>query len=213
VASVATTLETEAASWSSSIPEDCKVINGQMNHLPIDTTVRRTISALRWEAKPHNQGYFNSGFDAAPTFDEVIFYKNGYKSNPRTDPDPRRTIFDRNIYQSHSFHSCQAQHRGVDPVWDELFPAEQARVVKLLVERVIVHPSGLDVRIRTGGLQSLVSELQRVVDDARTAPTSSRQASTCWTCPMTPPRHGTPLKCSPPPNLPQPAREKPLPKK
>jgi hypothetical protein len=79
--------------------EDCKIINGQMNYLPIDTTVRRTISAFRWQVKGHNQGYFNSGFDAAPTFDEVIFYKNGYKTDPRIDPDPRRTIFDRNIYQ------------------------------------------------------------------------------------------------------------------
>lgn len=79
--------------------EDCKVVNSQMNYLPINTTVRRTIIAFHWEAKPHNQGYFTSGFDAAPTFDEVIFYKNGYKTDPRTDPDPRRTIFDRNIYQ------------------------------------------------------------------------------------------------------------------
>lgn len=65
--------------------------------------------------------------------------------------------------------------RSIDPVWDELFPAEQARVVKLLVERVIVHPNGLDVRIRTSGLHSLVSELRAVVDGAKTAPTSSRQ--------------------------------------
>jgi hypothetical protein len=79
--------------------EDCKLVNGQMNYLPIKTTVRRTVSAFRWEAKSHNQGYFTSGFDAAPTFDEVIFYKNGYKTDPRTDPDPRRSIFDRNIYE------------------------------------------------------------------------------------------------------------------
>ncbi|MCL4206304.1 MAG: hypothetical protein KJ000_27795 [Pirellulaceae bacterium] len=79
--------------------EDCKLVSSQMNYLPIDTTVRRTISAFHWDAKSHNQGYFNSGFDAAPTFDEVIFYKNGYKTDPRNDPDPRRTIFDRNIYQ------------------------------------------------------------------------------------------------------------------
>jgi hypothetical protein len=79
--------------------EDCKIVNNQMNYLPIDTTVRRTISAFHFKAKGHNQGYFTSGFDAAPTFDEVIFYKNGYKTDPRVDPDPRRTIFDRNIYQ------------------------------------------------------------------------------------------------------------------
>jgi hypothetical protein len=79
--------------------EDCKIVNSQMNYLPINTTVRRSISAFHWEAKSHNQGYFTSGFDAAPTFEEVIFYKNGYKTDPRIDPDPRRTIFDRNIYQ------------------------------------------------------------------------------------------------------------------
>ncbi len=79
--------------------EDCKLINGQMNYLPIGTTMRKCVSMFRWSAESHNQGYFTSGFDAAPTFDEVIFYKNGYKTDPRIDPDPRRTIFDRNIYQ------------------------------------------------------------------------------------------------------------------
>ncbi len=79
--------------------EDCKIIGGQMNYLPIGTTVRRSVSAFNWSAESHSQGYFTSGFEAAPTFEEVIFYKNGYKVDPRTDPDPRRTIFDRNIYQ------------------------------------------------------------------------------------------------------------------
>jgi hypothetical protein len=79
--------------------EDCKIIRGQMNYLPISTTVRKCISMFNWKEKGHNQGYFTSGFDAAPTFEEVIFYKNGYKNDPRTHADPRRTIFDRNIYQ------------------------------------------------------------------------------------------------------------------
>ncbi|MFW5692824.1 MAG: hypothetical protein ACOCWL_01275 [Thermoguttaceae bacterium] len=79
--------------------EDCKMVSTQMNYLPIDTTLRRCVSAFNFRAKSHNQGYFNSGFDASPTFEEVIFYKNGYKTDPRSDPDPRRTIFDRNIYQ------------------------------------------------------------------------------------------------------------------
>ncbi len=79
--------------------EDCKIIRGQMNYLPIGTTVRRSISAFNWRVRGHNQGYFTSGFDAAPTFEEMIFYKNGYKDDPRTHADPRRTIFDRNIYQ------------------------------------------------------------------------------------------------------------------
>ncbi|MBN1458347.1 MAG: recombinase family protein [Armatimonadetes bacterium] len=47
----------------------------------------------------------------------------------------------------------------LDPVWNELFPAEQARIVGLLVERVDVHPDGLELRIRADGLRSLVAEI------------------------------------------------------
>jgi len=45
------------------------------------------------------------------------------------------------------------------PLWDELFPAEQARIVRLLVERVDLGPSGLRVKLRAEGLQTLVAEL------------------------------------------------------
>jgi site-specific DNA recombinase len=43
----------------------------------------------------------------------------------------------------------------LDPLWDELFPAEQARIVQLLVERVDVSPDGADIRLRTEGLKNL----------------------------------------------------------
>ena len=46
-------------------------------------------------------------------------------------------------------------------VWSELFPAEQARVVQLLVERVDVEEDALEVRIRAEGLASLVGELRQ----------------------------------------------------
>jgi Adenylate and Guanylate cyclase catalytic domain len=39
-------------------------------------------------------------------------------------------------------------------VWNELFPAEQARVVQLLVERLDVQRDALEVRIRAEGLAS-----------------------------------------------------------
>jgi hypothetical protein len=32
----------------------------------------------------------------------------------------------------------------LDPLWDELFPAEQARIVQLLVERVDISTEGAD---------------------------------------------------------------------
>jgi DNA invertase Pin-like site-specific DNA recombinase len=52
----------------------------------------------------------------------------------------------------------------LDPLWDELFPAEQMRIVQLLVERVEVHPDRLDVRLRTAGLTKLVDELNSPAD-------------------------------------------------
>ena len=48
----------------------------------------------------------------------------------------------------------------VDPMWEELFPAEQARIVQLLVERVDVGVDGIDIRLRTEGLASVVAELR-----------------------------------------------------
>lgn len=47
----------------------------------------------------------------------------------------------------------------LDPLWDELFPAEQARIVQLLVERVDISTEGADIRLRTEGLTSLVADL------------------------------------------------------
>jgi DNA invertase Pin-like site-specific DNA recombinase len=53
-------------------------------------------------------------------------------------------------------------HRALgelDPLWGQLFPAEQARIVRLLVERVVVGPTGADIQLRVEGLASLVRDL------------------------------------------------------
>jgi hypothetical protein len=47
----------------------------------------------------------------------------------------------------------------LDPLWDQLFPAEQARIIQLLVERVELGPTGADIRLRIAGLTSLVGDL------------------------------------------------------
>jgi site-specific DNA recombinase len=49
---------------------------------------------------------------------------------------------------------------SLDPVWEELFPAEQERIVQLLVRCVEVGPDGLDLELRAEGLESLVLELR-----------------------------------------------------
>jgi DNA invertase Pin-like site-specific DNA recombinase len=46
-----------------------------------------------------------------------------------------------------------------DPLWNELFPAEQARIIALLVERVDVRTDRVDIKLRIAGLTSLIGEL------------------------------------------------------
>ncbi len=48
----------------------------------------------------------------------------------------------------------------LDAIWDQLFPAEQTQIVKLLVEKVIVSPNDLEVRLRANGIERLVLELR-----------------------------------------------------
>jgi site-specific DNA recombinase len=57
----------------------------------------------------------------------------------------------------------------LDPLWDELFPTEQARLVQLLVERVDVTMHGVAIRLRTDGLGSLVAEMRSVTAPQRAA--------------------------------------------
>ena len=58
---------------------------------------------------------------------------------------------------------------SLDPMWDELFPAEQARVLQLLIERVEVHPDRLDLQLRVDGLQTLVADLRAGKTERRAA--------------------------------------------
>lgn len=58
---------------------------------------------------------------------------------------------------------------SLDPLWDELFPAEQTRIIQLLVERVEVHPDGLELKLRVDGLQMLVADLSARKSERRAA--------------------------------------------
>ena len=59
--------------------------------------------------------------------------------------------------------------QSLDPLWDELFPAEQARVLQLLIERVEVRPDGLELRFRVDGLQTLVADIGTAQAERRAA--------------------------------------------
>ena len=49
--------------------------------------------------------------------------------------------------------------RDFKGIWDRLIPAEQARIVRLLVQRVTVSSQGLAVDLRNNGIAMLASEL------------------------------------------------------
>jgi DNA invertase Pin-like site-specific DNA recombinase len=49
--------------------------------------------------------------------------------------------------------------RRFDGLWASLFPAEQARIVRLLVDRVTVSPQGLAVDLRNNGIATLARDL------------------------------------------------------
>ena len=56
---------------------------------------------------------------------------------------------------------------ALEPVWDELYPAEQARILRLLIERIDVAPDGISVTLHAAGIRSLVAEL---ADQERSRP-------------------------------------------
>jgi DNA invertase Pin-like site-specific DNA recombinase len=53
--------------------------------------------------------------------------------------------------------------RGLDAVWDQLFPAEQNRLTQLLVARVDVGSDGIGLHLRTEGIASLIAELRQPI--------------------------------------------------
>ena len=56
-------------------------------------------------------------------------------------------------------HAVKEALDQLDPLWDELFPVEQARIIHLLVDRVEIGAGGATVRLRLEGLASLVRDL------------------------------------------------------
>jgi site-specific DNA recombinase len=51
---------------------------------------------------------------------------------------------------------------GLDPLWDELFPAEQARVRQLPIARLDLGADGLKIRLRVDGRARMVQELSGI---------------------------------------------------
>ena len=49
----------------------------------------------------------------------------------------------------------------IDKVWGQLFPAEQSRIIQLLVDKVIVSPDNIDLRLHNNGIEQLTLEMNQ----------------------------------------------------
>ena len=47
----------------------------------------------------------------------------------------------------------------IDNVWDQLFPAEQFRIIKLMFEKIIVKPDNIDIQLWGNCIEQLALEI------------------------------------------------------
>lgn len=47
----------------------------------------------------------------------------------------------------------------IDQIWDQLFPAEQERIMRLLIKKVVVTPYTIEVQFRPNGIEILATEM------------------------------------------------------
>jgi hypothetical protein len=59
--------------------------------------------------------------------------------------------------------------RAFDDLWSELFPAEQARIVQLLVDRVDIAHNGANITLNVEGLASTLQDLRAAIDQTKAA--------------------------------------------
>ena len=48
--------------------------------------------------------------------------------------------------------------QSIDEVWDELFPAEQARIAHTLIDRITVRKDGISIAWKTEGMPKLLRD-------------------------------------------------------
>ena len=92
--------------------------------------------------------------------------------------DQLRAVFRQPEIIAGTWKAARAQESGIteanarealtrlDPLWGELFPAEQARIMGLLVERVDIGTEGMNVRLRMDGLAVLAREMTPDIGEA-----------------------------------------------
>lgn len=64
-------------------------------------------------------------------------------------------------YQGNSITELDVSEafQNVEGFWEDLFPIERNRLIRLLVDKVEIRETGIDMELRTNGLTTLIAEL------------------------------------------------------
>ena len=57
--------------------------------------------------------------------------------------------------------------QSVETFWEDLFPLERNRLIRLLVEKVEIRETGIDMELKTRGLTNLIIELSGLASEAK----------------------------------------------
>lgn len=79
-------------------------------------------------------------------------------------PEMMVRVWRESIKDNHGITEQQVRDglQNMHLIWDELFPLEQARLLRLLIEKIIVNHDRIDIRIHAEGLSSLIRDIEYV---------------------------------------------------
>lgn len=77
-------------------------------------------------------------------------------------PEMMVRVWRESIKDNHGITEQQVRDglQNMHLIWDELFPLEQARLLRLLIEKIIVNHDRIDIRIHAEGLNSLIRDIE-----------------------------------------------------
>jgi len=108
-----------------------------------------------------------SRVSAAEIETAVIDQMRGLLKEPEFIVSTWRTMCDEEEAMSET--EIRAALERLDPLWDELFPAEQAQVVRLMIRRVDVRLDGIDISFRVEGLARIARDLRPITEQRSAA--------------------------------------------
>lgn len=93
----------------------------------------------------------------------VITHLQGVLQSPQMIVETWRNLKTRNpqVTEMHVYEALTA----LGGIWNSLFIEERNRILRLLIERVVVQEAGIDIEYRADGLEEIIKDLQRKIPD------------------------------------------------